>query len=125
MGDSLQKSVAARTVGESAHLHSHPIIETVGTVRFSPDDQGGNPGGLEIDVGLTARLPRTSYSVMLLGTACQLLFQGGTLTTDDRGRGDLSVHVPSTAVPAGTGLRVRVVALAAADVLTSDPMTGA
>ncbi|HXT35400.1 MAG TPA: hypothetical protein VN837_07460 [Chloroflexota bacterium] len=97
----------------------------VGTARFSPDDQGGNPGGLEIDVSLTAGLPRSSYSVAVLGTPCQVLFQGGTLTTDDRGRGDLSVHVPSTVVPAGASLRVQVVDPVTADVITSDPTAAA
>ena len=94
---------------------------TVGTARFALSDQGGQPGGLEIDVALTAGLPRSSYSVSVLGTPCQMLFSGGTLTTDDRGRGDLSVHVPANVVPAGTSLRVQVVAPANADVLTSDP----
>jgi hypothetical protein len=94
----------------------------VGAARFSPDDQGGNPGGLEIDVSLTAGLPRASYSVSVLGDPCQLLFSGGTLATDDSGRGDLSVHVPSTAVPPGASLRVQVAAPAAAEVITSDPV---
>ena len=96
----------------------------VGTARFSLDDQGGIPGGFEIDVALTAGLPRSNYSVFVLATPCQVLASGGTLKTDDRGRGDLSVHVAGTVVPQGTSLRVQVVALAGADVLTSDPTSG-
>ena len=94
---------------------------TVGTARFAASDQGGQPGGLEIDVSLTAGLPRSSYIVSVLSTPCQVLFNGGTLATDDRGRGDLSVHVPANVVPAGASLRVQVVAAADADVITSDP----
>lgn len=57
----------------------------------------------------------------MLGTSCQVLFTGGTLTTDDSGRGDLSVHVPANIVPTGASMRVQVVAPANADVITSDP----
>lgn len=104
-----------------------------GTARFSLDDQGGenvNPNGIEIDVSLTAGLPRSSYSVFVLSNPCQVLVRAGTLKTDDRGRGDLSVHVLGSLVPAGASLRVQVVAPADAavpgpgpfaDVLTSDP----
>jgi len=95
----------------------------VGTARFAPDDQGGNPGGLEIDVSLTAGLPRTTYNVTVLGTTCQVLFQGGALKTDDSERGDLSVHVPSTVVQAAPSLRMQVTAPAGADVITSDSIS--
>ncbi|HWE64320.1 MAG TPA: hypothetical protein VHB98_21625 [Chloroflexota bacterium] len=96
---------------------------TVGTARVAPDDQGGNPGGLEIDVSLTGGLPRTSYTVVVLGTSCQVLFQGGALKTDDSERGDLSVHVPGTVVQVGPSLRVQVSASAGADVITSDAIS--
>lgn len=92
----------------------------VGTARFAFDDQGGNPGGLEIDIALAAGLPRTTYSVSVLSNPCQVLVSGGTLQTDDRGRGDLSLHVPGAVVPPGANLRVQLVAPANADVLTSD-----
>lgn len=109
----------------------------VGTARFSLDDQGGenvNPGGREIDVALTAGLPRSSYGVYVLGGSCQVLVHAGTLTTDDSGRGDLSVHVLGSVVPPDGILRVQVVAPADAvvpgtgpftDVLTSDPTSAA
>jgi hypothetical protein len=54
-----------------------------------------------------------------------VLFSGGTLTTDDRGRGDLSVHVPASVVPPGASLRVQLVAPADADIITSDPTSAA
>jgi hypothetical protein len=90
----------------------------VGTARFAADDQGGNPGGLEIRTGLTAGLPRTSYTVSVLN-ACQVLATVGTLQTDDSGRGDLDVHVAGSLLPAGATLRVQLIA--PTDVLTSDP----
>lgn len=105
----------------------------VGTARFSLDDQGGIPGGVEIDVALTAGLARSTYSVFVLATPCQVLAQAGMLKTDDRGRGDLSVHVSGTILPAGASLRVQVVSPSTApvpgpgpfvDVLTSDPASG-
>lgn len=96
--------------------------ETVGTARFSADDQGGIPGGAEIRVGLTAGKTRTSYSVYVLTGACQVLTSGGTLTTDDSGRGDLDVHVAGTTIPAGTSLRVELIG--PSDVLTSDSVSG-
>lgn len=95
---------------------------TVGTARFSADDQGGNPGGLEIRTGLTAGLPRASYSVYLLASPCQVLSGVGTLTTDDSGRGDLDVHVPGSLVPAGAALRVQLVT--SGDTLTSGSVSG-
>ena len=91
----------------------------VGTARFSLDDQGGNPGGMEIRTGLTGGLPRTSYTVYLLANPCQVLSGVGTLTTDDSGRGDLDVHVAGSLLPPGAALRIQLVA--PADVLTSDP----
>jgi hypothetical protein len=90
----------------------------VGTARFSPDDQGGVPGGLEIRTGLTGGLPRTSYNVYLLASPCGVIAGVGVLTTDDSGRGDLDVHVAASLVPAGSAVRVQLVA--PADVLTSD-----
>src|SRR5947209_12152192 len=63
---------------------------TVGTARFSLDDQGGeqvNPNGIEIRTAVTASLPRTSYSVSLLNGACAVLSNLGVLNTDDSGRG--------------------------------------
>jgi hypothetical protein len=95
---------------------------TVGTARFSLDDQGGNPGGIEVRTGITAGLPRTSYSVSLLASPCQVIAGVGTLITDDSGRGDLDVHVAGSVLPAGAALRVQLVA--PGDVLTSDPVSG-
>lgn len=93
----------------------------VGTARFSLDDQGGNPGGVEIRTDLTGGLRRTSYSVSVLASPCQVLIGVGTLTTDDSGRGDLDVHVAGSLLPAGAALRVQV--MAPGDVLTSDPVS--
>jgi hypothetical protein len=95
---------------------------TVGTARFSLDDQGGNPGGIEVRTGVTAGLPRTSYSVSLLASPCQLVTAVGTLTTDDSGRGDLDVHVAGSLLPSGASFRVQLVA--PGDVLTSDAVSG-
>lgn len=94
---------------------------TVGTARFSLDDQGGNPGGVEIDISVTAGLPRSNYSVSVLVDPCQTLAQEGTLKTDDSGRGDLEFHVPGSLVPSGASLRVQLVA--PSDLMTSDPTT--
>ena len=94
----------------------------IGTARFSPDDQGGNPGGLEIRTGLTSGLPRTAYTVSLLAGPCQTLTTLGTLTTDDSGRGDLDAHVAASLLPPGTQLRVQLIA--PNDTLTSDPVSG-
>lgn len=93
-----------------------------GTARFSLDDQGGNPGGIEVRTALTAGLPRTSYTVYLLASPCQVLTGVGTLTTDDSGRGDLDVHVAGSLLPAGAALRIQLVT--SGDVLTSDSVTG-
>jgi hypothetical protein len=93
----------------------------LGTAGFSLDDQGGgnaNPDGLEIHTSLTAGSPRTAYSVSVVGSACQVLVTGGTLTTDDRGRGDLDFHVLGSVVPPGTSVRIQL--LAPADGITSD-----
>jgi hypothetical protein len=104
----------------------------VGTARFSLDDQGGgnvNPNGVEIDLSVNAGMPRTAYTALILGSSCQVLVDGGTLTTDDRGRGDLGFHVPGTSLPPGTSVRAQLVAPSSAapsnsgsftDVLTSD-----
>lgn len=94
----------------------------MGTARFSLDDQGGgnvNPNGIEIRASVTAGLPRTSYTVDVMGSACQVLTSGGTLTTDDGGRGDLDFHVLGSVVPPGTTVLVQL--QASLDVLTSDP----
>jgi hypothetical protein len=90
---------------------------TLGTARFSADDQGGIPGGVEIRTGLTAGLTRTTYSVAILTGGCQLLTNAGTLVTDDSGRGDLDVHVSGTTIPAGTAIRVQL--STSGDTLTS------
>jgi hypothetical protein len=95
---------------------------TVGTARFSLDDQGGNPGGIEVRTGITAGLPRASYSLFLLANPCQVLTNLGTLRTDDSGRGDLDVHVEASLLPPGAALRVQ--AVAPGSVLTSDPVNG-
>lgn len=82
---------------------------TVGSVRFSLDDQGGgnvNPNGIEIRVGVTAGRPTTSYGAYVVDAACQVLATGGTLVTDDSGRGDLDFHVLGSLVPPGTNQRV-------------------
>ena len=95
---------------------------TAGTARFSLDDQGGgnvNPNGIEIRASVTSGVPRTSYGVYVVDAACQILASGGTLTTDDSGRGDLGFHVLGSVVPPGTNVRVELVA--PGDVLTSDP----
>lgn len=94
----------------------------IGTARFSLDDQGGNPGGIEIRTAITAGLPRASYGVSVLASPCQVLTTVGTLNTDDSGRGDLDVHVAGNLLPAGTDLRVQLVA--PGDVLTSDSVSG-
>jgi hypothetical protein len=97
---------------------------TVGSVRFSLDDQGGgnvNPNGIEIRVSVTAGQPRTSYGVYVVDAACQVLATGGTLVTDDSGRGDLEFHVLGSVVPPGTNTRVELIA--STDVLTSDPVS--
>lgn len=94
---------------------------TAGTAGLSLDDQGGgntNPNGLEIHVAVTAGASRTTYTVSVVGSACQVLVTGGTLTTDDSGRGDLDFHVLGSVVPPGTSVRVQL--LAPADVITSD-----
>lgn len=96
---------------------------TVGTARFSADDQGGIPGGAEIRIGLTAGLTRTTYSVSVLTGDCQLLISAGTLVTDDSGRGDLDVHVSGTIIPAGASLRVQL--SAPGDILTSPAVVAA
>ena len=96
----------------------------VGTARFSLDDQGGgnvNPNGVEINISLTSGLPRSTYSVSVLGNPCQVLLANGTLKTDDRGRGDLGMHILGNLIPPGTSLRVQLAAPANADVITSDP----
>jgi hypothetical protein len=93
----------------------------VGTARFSLDDQGGgnvNPNGIEIRASVTDGMPRTSYGVYVVNSACQLLVGGGTLATDDSGRGDLDFHVLGSVVPPGTTVRVQL--LAAEDAITSD-----
>jgi hypothetical protein len=95
-----------------------------GTARFSLDDQGGgsvNPNGIEIRVGVTAGQKRSSYSVYVVDAACQVLAAGGTLVTDDSGRGDLEFHVLGTVVPPGTYVRVELTA--PGDALTSDPVS--
>ncbi len=97
---------------------------TVGTARFSLDDQGGgnvNPNGIEIRASLTAGVPRTSYAVTVVDAACQTLASGGTLATDDRGRGDQEFHVLGSTVPPGTSVRVQLVATG--DTLTSDQVS--
>jgi hypothetical protein len=94
----------------------------VGTARFSVDDQGSTPAGVEIRTGLTAGLPRTNYAVSVLAGACQFLAQVGTLTTDDSGRGDLDAHVAGRLLPPGAALRVQLVATS--DMLTSDAVSG-
>lgn len=94
---------------------------TVGTARISLDDQGGgnvNPNGIEILASVTAGMPRTSYNVEVVGAACQVLVSGGTLTTDDSGRGDFEFHVLGSVVPPGTNVRVQL--LASTDAITSD-----
>jgi hypothetical protein len=96
----------------------------VGSARFSLDDQGGgnvNPNGVEIRASVTAGQPRTSYSVNVVGAACQVLAIGGTLRTDDSGRGDLEFHVLGTVVP--PGINVRVELSASGDALISDPVS--
>jgi hypothetical protein len=96
----------------------------VGTARFSLDDQGGgnvNPNGIEIRASVTAGQARTSYGVYVVDVACQVLATGGTLVTDDSGRGDLGFHVLGSVVPPGTNVRVELVA--PADVLTSDAVS--
>jgi hypothetical protein len=95
-----------------------------GTARFSLDDQGGgnvNPNGIEIRASVTAGLPRASYGVYVVDAACQVLVSGGTLTTDDSGRGDVEFHVLGSVVPPGTNVRVLLVA--PADTLTSDAVS--
>jgi hypothetical protein len=91
-----------------------------------------NPNGIEIRTGLTAGVPRSSYSVLVVDSSCQVLVRGGTLTTDDSGRGDLDFHVLGSTVPPGTTVRVEVVDPATAtvpgpgpfvDVLTSDAVS--
>jgi hypothetical protein len=97
---------------------------TVGTARFSLDDQGGenvNPNGIEILASVTAGMPRTSYGVEVVDAACQPLASGGTLTTDDSGRGDLEFHVLGSVVPPGTNVRVQL--LASTDAITSDQVS--
>jgi hypothetical protein len=98
--------------------------QAVGTARFSLDDQGGgsvNPNGIEIRASVTAGQPRTSYGVDVVDAACQVLAAGGTLVTDDSGRGDLGFHVLGSLVPPGTNVRVELIA--SADALTSDPVS--
>jgi hypothetical protein len=95
-----------------------------GTARFSLDDQGGgnvNPNGIEIRASVTAGLPRVSYEVDVVDAACQVLDRGGTLTTDDSGRGDFEFHVLGSVVPPGANVRVLLVA--SADILTSDTVS--
>jgi hypothetical protein len=101
----------------------------VGSARFSLDDQGGgnvNPNGIEIRASLTAGTPRASYSVYVVGSACQILVRGGTLTTDDSGRGDFEFHVLGSTVPPGTTVRVQLTTPStgpSTDVLTSDAVS--
>ena len=95
-----------------------------GTARFSLDDQGGgnvNPNGIELRVSVTAGQPRTSYGVYVVDSTCSVLAAGGTLATDDQGRGDLGFHVLGTTVPPGTEVRVELIA--ATDTLTSDSVS--
>jgi hypothetical protein len=108
-----QQACTASTVGA-----------TVGTVRFTLDDQGGgnvNPNGIEIRASVTAGQPRTSYGMYVVGVTCQVLAAGGTLVTDDSGRGDLGFHVLGSVVPPGTNVRVELIA--SADALTSDQVS--
>jgi hypothetical protein len=98
--------------------------QAIGTARFSLDDQGGgnvNPYGIEIRASLTAGMPRMGYEVDVVDAACQVLDRGGTLTTDDSGRGDFEFHVLGSVVPPGTDVRVLVIA--SADILTSDAVS--
>ena len=98
-----------------------------GSARFSLDDQGGekvNPNGIEIDISVTDGAARTAYNTFVLDNACQVLFVGESLHTDDRGRGDQEFHVPGSALPSGATLRVQLVTSAAGsttDTITSDP----
>jgi hypothetical protein len=102
-----------------------PVISgsTVGTARFSADDQGGVPGGVEIRIGVTSGLTRATYSISVLTADCRLITAPGTLVTDDSGRGDQDVHVPGTIIPSGAVLLVQLSApgdtLASASVSTS------
>lgn len=95
---------------------------SVGTARFSLDDQGGNPGGIEVRTAISTGLPRTNYSVSLLQSPCTVITVMGTLKTDDSGRGDLDVHVVGSLLSPGAALRVQLVA--PGDILTSDPVSG-
>ncbi len=54
--------------------------------------------------------------------ALQMIATLGSLTTDDRGRGDLDAHVAGSLLTPGAPLCVQLTA--AADVLTSDPTSG-
>jgi hypothetical protein len=116
-------TASAQTVAVYRQICPSGTLGTaVGTVRLSLDDQGGsavNPYGLEIRVAVTAGEPRTSYSVDVLDSSCQVLDHGGTLSTDDSGRGDLDFHVLGSIIPPATTVRVQL--LASVDTLTSDP----
>lgn len=110
-----RQGCAASTVGS-----------VVGSARFSLDDQGGgnvNPNGIEVRASVTAGQPRTDYGVYVVDGTCQVLAAGGTLITDDSGRGDLGFHVLGSVVPPGTTVRVQLVS--PADVLTSDAISAA
>ena len=119
-GNNLVQTVALRRQACTAST----VGPLTGTVRFSLDDQGGgnvNPNGIEIRASVTAGEPRTSYGVYVVGADCAVLTAGGTLVTDDSGRGDLGFHVLGAAVSPGTAVRVELIA--STDVLTSDPVS--
>jgi len=123
----IARASGGSATGQTVNVYRESCTATspgaaVGTARFAPDDQGGNPGGLEIRTGLTGGLPRTSYSVVVLVSPCRVLTRAGTLTTDDSGRGDLDVHVTGSLVPPGAALRVQLAS--PTDTLTSDPTSG-
>ena len=126
-GEHVAHAFGGSTIVQTAALYRQGCTTTaagptVGTVGFSLDDQGGgsaNPNGIEIHVSVTAGSPRTAYTVDVVGSACQIFVGGDTLTTDDRGRGDLDFHVLGSTVPPGTSVRIQL--LAPGDVITSDP----
>jgi hypothetical protein len=114
---------------QTVALHQQACMATTtgplaGSARFSLDDQGGgnvNPNGIEIRASVTAGMPRTSYEVDVVDAACHVLDLGGTLKTDDRGRGDFEFHVLGSVVPPDTN--VRVLLTASTDILISDAVT--
>ena len=57
----------------------------------------------------------------VVGAACQVLAAGGTLVTDDSGRGDLGFHVLGTAVSPGTNVQVELIA--STDALVNDQVS--